>query len=175
MSYVVTKHLATLFKGGAPEYTKEVNIMTWNQSDPKLDIRRWENGYPRKGISLNNDEAKKLFEALQFYFFNKGEKPEHNPDLNGYAVENVGGVSYRINDNLAVLFKSNNGYTKEVNVITWNHGARKIDIRNWSPERKCAKGISLSMNEAMKLLAVLEEQYVGFEDYTDEIPDFDGE
>ena len=27
------------------------------------------------------------------------------------------------------------------------------------------------MKEAMKLLGTLEEQYVGFEDYTDEIPD----
>ncbi len=126
-------------------------------------------------ITISNDETRRLFEALQFHFFNKGEKPEHNSELIGYTVEEGGGISYRINDNLAVLSTSNTGYTKEVNVITWNHGARKIDIRNWSPERKCAKGISLSMTEAMKLLGALEEQYVGFEDYTDEIPDFDGE
>jgi len=47
--------------------TKEINVVSFNGSEPKLDIRNWDRNSDRmsKGIALNDDEAKKLIEALK--------------------------------------------------------------------------------------------------------------
>jgi len=58
---------------------------------------------------------------------------------------------------LAVLSRSESGYTKEINLVSWNGAEPKYDIRSWSPEReKCGKGITLTEAEARNLLAALQ-------------------
>lgn len=58
---------------------------------------------------------------------------------------------------LAVLSRSESGYTKEINLVSWNGAEPKYDIRSWSPEReKCGKGITLTETEARNLLAALQ-------------------
>ena len=58
---------------------------------------------------------------------------------------------------LAVLSQSESGYTKEINLVSWNGAEPKYDIRSWSPEReKCGKGITLTETEARNLLAALQ-------------------
>lgn len=58
---------------------------------------------------------------------------------------------------LAVLSRSESGYTKEINLVSWNGAEPKYDIRSWSPEReKCCKGITLTEAEARNLLAALQ-------------------
>lgn len=43
----------------------EVNLISWNENDPKIDIRRWnENGKCSKGITLSVEEARMLGEIL---------------------------------------------------------------------------------------------------------------
>lgn len=57
---------------------------------------------------------------------------------------------------IAVLSKSESGYTKEINLVSWNGAEPKYDIRSWSPNReKCGKGITLTETEAKNLLAAL--------------------
>lgn len=57
---------------------------------------------------------------------------------------------------IAVLSKSESGYTKEINLVSWNGAEPKYDIRSWSPNReKCGKGITLTEIEAKNLLAAL--------------------
>lgn len=57
---------------------------------------------------------------------------------------------------IAVLSKSESGYTKEINLVSWNGAEPKYDIRSWSPNReKCGKGITLPETEAKNLLAAL--------------------
>ena len=173
LTYEVKKHLATLYKGGLPEYTKEVNIVSWNHLVPKIDIRRWENNYPRKGVTLDGTEAETLFQALRVIFDNKEDRPRNNPDLNGCMVEDGDRIAYRIDENLAILSTSNQGYTKEVNLMSWNHGNTKIDIRSWSPERRCTKGITLDIQEAKMLYDVMVDFYGGPAINPEDIPDFE--
>ena len=45
-------------------YAKEVNIISFNGGDERLDIRTWFKGSMLKGISLTEDEAQKLYECL---------------------------------------------------------------------------------------------------------------
>lgn len=63
---------------------------------------------------------------------------------------------YEILDNLGVFFTSKNGWTKEINIISWNGAEGKVDIRSWSPDHsRMGKGISLTAEEfkALKELA----------------------
>lgn len=66
-----------------------------------------------------------------------------------------------------ILSINDSGYTKEINLISWNGKEPKYDIRSFSPNReKCGKGITLTEAEAEKLLTVLQyyfksRQYTG--------------
>lgn len=60
---------------------------------------------------------------------------------------------------IAVLSKSDSGYTKEINLISWNGNEPKYDIRSFSPNReKCGKGITLTESEVKTLFAALETE-----------------
>lgn len=67
-------------------------------------------------------------------------------------------IQYEIVKEIAVLSTSDSGYTKEINLISWNGKEPKYDIRSFSPNReKCGKGITLTEAEAGKLLATLQK------------------
>ena len=65
-------------------------------------------------------------------------------------------IQYKINNEMAVLSVSDSGYTKEINLVSWNGAEPKYDIRSFSPNReKCGKGITLTKKEVMELLKAL--------------------
>ena len=62
---------------------------------------------------------------------------------------------------IAVLGESSSGSTKEINLISWNGAKPKYDIRSWSPGReKCGKGITLTEEEAKRLLLALQSIFL---------------
>ena len=68
-------------------------------------------------------------------------------------------IQYEIKKEIAVLSKSDSGYTKEINLILWNVKEPKYDIRSFSPNReKCGKGITLTESEAAALLEALQNE-----------------
>lgn len=65
-------------------------------------------------------------------------------------------VKYQLIESFGVLSTSTSGWTKELNLISWNGGEPKYDIRQWSPDHsKMGKGISLSREEAEELKKLL--------------------
>lgn len=65
-------------------------------------------------------------------------------------------IQYEIVKEIAVLSTGDSGYTKEINLISWNGKEPKYDIRSFSPNReKCGKGITLNADEAAALLKAL--------------------
>ena len=65
---------------------------------------------------------------------------------------------YEITEEIGVLSESKSGWRKEVNRVSWNGAAPKLDIRDWSPDHeKMGKGITLSTEEARKLLDMLQK------------------
>ena len=65
-------------------------------------------------------------------------------------------IKYDIVEELGVLSESAKGWTKELNLISWNGGTPKYDIRDWAPEHeKMGKGVTLSEEEAKKLAELL--------------------
>ena len=62
---------------------------------------------------------------------------------------------YEIVEKVAVLSESSKGWTKELNLVSWNGREPKYDIRDWAPGReKMGKGVTLSEDEltALKML-----------------------
>ncbi|MCT4611885.1 MAG: PC4/YdbC family ssDNA-binding protein [Clostridia bacterium] len=65
-------------------------------------------------------------------------------------------IKFEILKHLGVISKSENGWTKEVNLISWNDRDPKIDIRDWGPNKeKAGKGITLTEEEFKKLQKIV--------------------
>ncbi len=65
-------------------------------------------------------------------------------------------IKYEIQENVGVLSKGSKGWTKELNLISWNNREPKYDIREWDPEHvKMGKGVTLSKEELKKLRDIL--------------------
>ena len=68
-------------------------------------------------------------------------------------------ITYEIVEEIAVLSESDRGWTKELNLISWNGGAPKYDIRDWAPDReKMGKGITLNEDEMNALVSAMTEE-----------------
>ena len=65
-------------------------------------------------------------------------------------------IKYEITEELGVLSESSRGWTKEINLVSWNDMEPKIDIREWSPEHeRMGKGVTLSREEAKLMRDIL--------------------
>lgn len=65
-------------------------------------------------------------------------------------------IKYEIVQNIGVLSESSKGWTKELNLVSWNDKDPKYDIRDWDPEHeKMGKGVTLNVEELRKLKEVL--------------------
>lgn len=66
----ILEHIATL--GGGGTYTRELNVVSFNNCPARLDVRLWKQDgsgrkVPLKGIQLTEDEAQALCNALNDY------------------------------------------------------------------------------------------------------------
>ena len=63
---------------------------------------------------------------------------------------------FEIVKSIAVLSTDRNGWTKEINLVSFNDAPPKYDIRSWDPDhQKMGKGISLSRDEMKEMLDAL--------------------
>lgn len=68
-------------------------------------------------------------------------------------------IKYEIKKEIGVLSESSRGWTKELNLVSWNGAAPKYDLRDWAPEHeKMGKGITLTEDEAKKLKDLLSQE-----------------
>ncbi len=74
-------------------------------------------------------------------------------------MKEMADFSYEVVEKLGVLSESAKGWTKEVNMISWNGKEPKLDIRDWSPDHeKMGKGVTLTDEEASHLLEILHDR-----------------
>ena len=65
-------------------------------------------------------------------------------------------IKYTITQHLATLSTSPKGWTKELNLVSWNDKEPKYDLHEWSPDHsKMGKGVTLSEEELVALKAAL--------------------
>ncbi|MFD2042886.1 YdbC family protein [Ornithinibacillus salinisoli] len=65
-------------------------------------------------------------------------------------------LKFEIMETIAVLSESPKGWTKELNLISWNGRDPKYDIRDWAPDHeKMGKGVTLSKEDVLNLKTAL--------------------
>lgn len=68
-------------------------------------------------------------------------------------------IKFEIKKEIGVLSESEKGWTKELNLISWNGATPKYDLRDWSPDHeKMGKGVTLTEEELNKLKELLESE-----------------
>ena len=77
-----------------------------------------------------------------------------------YSQRRSDEVRFDLMEHIGVLGKRDNGWTKEVNIIAWNGGKAKVDIRDWDPDHaRMSRGITLFEEEAESLVKALARRY----------------
>ncbi len=62
-------------------------------------------------------------------------------------------ITYEITKELGVISENAKGWTRELNLVSWNGNPAKFDIRDWSPDHtRMSKGMSLTEEEMQKLV-----------------------
>ena len=65
-------------------------------------------------------------------------------------------IKYDIVEEIGAVSESSTGWTKELNLISWNNREAKYDLRDWAPDHaKMGKGITLSIDELRQLKNLL--------------------
>ena len=65
-------------------------------------------------------------------------------------------IKFEIEKELGYISESPKGWTKELNLISWNGKEAKYDLRDWAPEHeKMGKGVTLSVDELKQLKELL--------------------
>lgn len=66
-------------------------------------------------------------------------------------------IKYEIIKAIGVLSTSASGWSKELNLISWNDRDPKYDLRDWSADHsKMGKGVTLSAEELLALRELLQ-------------------
>ena len=65
-------------------------------------------------------------------------------------------IKYYIEKEIGVVSETTKGWTKELNLISWNGKTAKYDLRDWAKKKKkMGKGITLSKEELKSLRELL--------------------
>ena len=77
-------------------------------------------------------------------------------------VKNAGNdqITFEIMEHIGVIAEHGNGWKRESNIVAWNGGAPKVDIREWSGDHaKMSRGIRFTESEGEMLYKILAERY----------------
>lgn len=67
-------------------------------------------------------------------------------------------LKFEITEHIATLSENDKGWTKELNLVSWNDRDPKFDIREWSPEHdRMGKGVTLGYEEFLELVDTISE------------------
>ncbi|RYL95640.1 hypothetical protein EWI07_00210 [Sporolactobacillus sp. THM7-4] len=69
-------------------------------------------------------------------------------------------VHFDIVKHFGILATESNGWTKELNLVSWNDRDAKYDIRSWAPDKKkMGRGITLTGIECDALRTLLNTRF----------------
>ena len=67
-------------------------------------------------------------------------------------------IKFEIKETVGTLSESPKGWTKELNLISWNGKEPKFDIRDWAPgHEKMGKGVTLTVEDLKALRDLLND------------------
>ena len=69
-------------------------------------------------------------------------------------------VLYKIEKHFGVISVTPHGWSKELNLVSWNGAPAKFDIRDWdTAHERMSRGITLYENDAKKLYEILKSVF----------------
>ena len=70
-------------------------------------------------------------------------------------------INCKITREIAVLSSTESGGQLDFNEVAWNGKEAKLELRRWAPNHeKCNRGITLTAEEAKKLLSALQKEVI---------------
>ena len=68
-------------------------------------------------------------------------------------------VTFEIIEEIGIISTQDTGWTKEINLVSWNGGAAKYDIREWDPSHgRMSRGITLKEDEMRRILDLMKRR-----------------
>ena len=65
-------------------------------------------------------------------------------------------IVFEVVEHIGVISTYPTGWSKQLNLVSWNGGTPKVDCRDWDPEmERMSRGITLHTEEAQKLYELL--------------------
>ena len=89
------KEVITTLSENAKGWKKQLALVSWNNAEPKFDIRTWDQSHTKmgKGVTLSESELKELYLSLQRYFGENKDKEEGSSKIEqknvGLLIENL--------------------------------------------------------------------------------------
>ncbi len=80
LTFEITKHIGVISESSRG-WTKELNMVSWNEREPKYDLREWNPDHTRmgKGVTLTEEEIETLRKLLN------GEEIDDDIDENDFV------------------------------------------------------------------------------------------
>lgn len=149
MKYEIEKMIGEIAKYD-DGWSLELNKISWNDKPIKYDIRKWSNNHSKmsRGITLTKEETQNLNKSLNNIIpkLPKDFRKDHT-------------LSFKILGHISKLGKTER-LTKELNIISWNNGPAKYDIRDWTNNHlNMSPGITLTKEELNSLKVVLNQEF----------------
>ncbi|EST12421.1 YdbC family protein [Sporolactobacillus laevolacticus] len=67
-------------------------------------------------------------------------------------------IQFELVKKIGTLTESSSGWSKQLNMVSWNGRAPKYDLRDWAPDgEKMGKGITLSLDDLKALKTLLNQ------------------
>lgn len=66
-------------------------------------------------------------------------------------------LKFEITEHIGVIGENSRGWSRELNMVSWNDREPKYDLRDWSPDHsKMGKGITMTADEIASLKDILD-------------------
>ena len=129
------------FSEGVKNWNKEVNLVSWNGRDPKIDIRSWQKKNEKcgKGIAITRSEAEELLKLLNKILKSKTQtaKPKSREKKQPVVPKNLESFY----DELELLFGANPEECKS---------ARNTLLKKYHPDKNAAN-IAFATRKTIKV------------------------
>ncbi len=67
-------------------------------------------------------------------------------------------ITFDITEKFGTISETARGWTRELNMVSWNGRPAKYDLREWDPEHeKMSKGLTFTKEEARRLRDILND------------------
>lgn len=71
-------------------------------------------------------------------------------------------VTFEIIEEIGIISTVETGWAKELNLVRWNGGVAKYDIREWDPShQRMSRGITIKEEEMRRILELMRKRRAG--------------